>query len=182
MLMFQCGLHPTNDELSIVGCHFQGLDDAAAAAGDDGTSFAHDADSMRVAHDLSITAVVFAWLAFFLLVFLCVSSDSDDESEKRARNTWLICYLSCELVMTAVVVAVVVLILTTSQLNADHWESATGCKTEVSWDAGLNCDIASLAMLGVMNMYFVCCPTPEEHKHEPSWFERRVLALSVFVD
>jgi hypothetical protein len=66
-----------------------------------------------------------------------------------------------------------------SQLNGDHWESATGCKTDVTWDSGLNCMVASLALLIFMNVYFVCRPTPEDYKHEPGWFRRRVLSLSV---
>jgi hypothetical protein len=149
-------LHPTPNTAVLL----QDLDDAAS---DGDTNFADGADSMAMATVLTITACVLMWMGLCSLI--------------TESKIFLIIFLIFQLATCAMIVAAMALVLTTSQLNGDHWKSATACTTDVLWDDGLNCCVASLAFLFTMNVYYFCSPTPAEHRHEPSWFQRRMLTL-----
>jgi hypothetical protein len=156
----------------------QGLDDAAAAAGDHDTSFADGADAMAAASVLAATA--FSVMLCTTMLVLPVSGSQD--CSNFSRGVLVIVVFVFALATTAMTVAAAVLTLTSSQLNADHWESATDCKIEVLWEDGVNCLISSAALLLIMMVYMVFGPTPEEHLLEPNWFVRRALSLQVTVD
>jgi hypothetical protein len=74
-------------------------------------------------------------------------------------------FTAFELATTALTVAAVALIEASSQLNADDWESATGCLTDVFWSDGMNCLIAALCFTGAMNLctlFFLGCGCSSE--------------------
>lgn len=153
----------------------QSLDDAAAAAGDTDTNFVDGAAAMETASVLVATAFALMMLAGMLLLPASVSW----ECSKSVRGMLVAAVLVCALATTAMTVAAIILTVTSSQLNADHWESATGCATEVTWDDGLECLIASLPFVLIATVCIVFGPTPEQHLLEPNWFVRRALSLEL---
>lgn len=112
---------------------------------------------MDTAFALLITAYAVIWLAIAVPpVALAINSLTDEPTTANENLATVAQIISLVSVLATIVTAVggVSSVLTSSQLNANHWEIATGCQVDVEWGDGLKCLIAALAFL-VVTMYNV---------------------------
>lgn len=149
----------------------QDLDDAAADAGHDDTRFTEGADALAVAAGIILAAWLILILGLVCIIFgACTRADG-----KISKRVCVAVFVVCEVVAFE-------LLVTSSQLNGDDWESATGCEAEVTWFGGLHCLIGSLVFLGALNLMYFFSPTLDVFKDEPNWFVRRALSLGLIAE